>query len=546
MASAVLGIETEVSTRGQRIRSLFGKILLPGALALMSLQTFASSTYKLTAGTGYYDDAENWGNPTAFSATDFNTYGTVNVIATNNNAWGEKTLGMLMLRENTRLDIQSGGKVTVGSSGDNLGAYVGWVNSGTASCVIQQGGTLSGNLHIGGPATAVGSKGAVTNCGTWVIGLASIDNGSYVHQGGSNTFTGNPKQMKVGCSTAAECVGTFEVACGKFVWWARSGALDDGLISVGTASGTGKIVIASGAEFQVGRVSVGKRGSILMRGGTYINAYANDNHEFLLSIGEADGEGGTIRGWGLFTGSDNSRQGVRSADILFRRGAVVADGDGDESHVLECGLGIHTASNALAGVALTTGGWRAESKGALRLPLSALMGNSAAGELTGCIGCTVGLTKPDLVNAVGVSVMRSKEESRNWNIGVELLATDRTDAHTNALPANCNVLSVHRIGAFRNLEAWTSANRVAVSDGLSVSIRYDQTKLLRANTRLKLLRYSESTGRWTVAKALAQGERPDDCVIGATSLSAKNDETFNLGTFAVAECQQTGLFLVVK
>ena len=153
---------------------------------------------------------------------------------------------------------------------------------------------------------------------------------------------------------------------------------------------------------------------------------------------------------------------------------------------------------------------------------------------------------PDLVNAVRIRASGTTPGA-NKCFGVAVLAPDRTDAYTNALPANCNVLSVHRMGVFNSVTDRTADGKGKVGTA-NVAIRYDQSKILKADSRLELWRYVAADGKWTRLVRLNPGERPEGKVIAmaddATITSV--DEVYNLGTFAVVEREVNSTVFVLR
>ena len=124
------------------------------------------------------------------------------------------------------------------------------------------------------------------------------------------------------------------------------------------------------------------------------------------------------------------------------------------------------------------------------------------------------------------------------------------------MPAFVSVLGVIKAGVFDSRDKRTYDRRSQVSSA-EVEIRYDQTKILRDDTRLELWHYAEKNGRWTRVARLEKGARPADCCIKssaittskASGMSSDNlglDELFNLGTFAVVEREDQGLMLILR
>ena len=521
-------------------------------LILLSASLHAGNTYSKTSGTWYYDDLANWGNPTKWNV-DNTIKGSVEVVATNGNALATTTLTQLRLAGTSILRITDGGVVKSGT-GSN-GTRVGSAAGSDASLLVEKGGTYTGALHIG-----YAGKGTVKNSGTYQadethIGAGVDCEGFFVHDGGENSLGTNPKKLFIGEAGKGE----LQVLSGTFKWWDNQ---QYGGMYVGCSQAGGVITIEENASMSGGYLWLGGHssttvgcGELVLKGGSYINVHDNGSQLTLFNIGTAPDESGAIatgsfgaiRGWGAFSATSASTEGVRSVCAKLGYGVIEADGGGDETHVLKCGKGLCKVSNALSG-AITESGWRATNKGAVYLPGCQVWGDGYATRLTGCIGCETSLAKPDLVNSVRID-HRREALGNNSYVGVMLLDPTRSDAHADKLPTGCNVLSVHRIGTFKNGAGdWTDDTKyISGMHEATIDFRYDQTKILRPDSRLELWRYTASTDKWMCLAKIAPGQRPVDCVISTPSaVSPLYAETFNYGTFAIVERQPTGLILVVR
>ena len=124
--------------------------------------------------------------------------------------------------------------------------------------------------------------------------------------------------------------------------------------------------------------------------------------------------------------------------------------------------------------------------------------------------------------------------------------TKQKGTNTNALPAGCNVLSVHKMGGFRYAHEHETKAKLNTAN---VAIRYDQTKIQRDDTRLELWRYVAAEGKWSRLVRLAAGERPASKVIAMAdgeTVTGNLDEEYNLGTFAVVEREPRGGMFIVR
>ncbi len=419
---------------------------------------------------------------------------------------------------------------------------------------ICPGGWFKGRIYAGNK-----GYGVVTNNGAWVqsdevyLGMNSGSHGVIVQNG--IVTNENAKELYVGMK------GLGELFINKPTKWSyyRHGAGD---IIVGQSSATNRIVIGPEGSFGASYIYFGGRvagqaghGELQMRGGTYINMqYNGDLRDDLFSLGACTNETGAIdtasygaiRGWGSMAPYNDSYSRYCGIYVRLGYGEIVGDGEGDETQILTFSNVVYQVTNVLFGVT-TESGWRAINKGAVELVRSG--GPVAAGtsDFSRCVGCSRDLETPDLVNAVRISCQGLSTDYMKA-AAARLLAPDRTDAHTNALPDRvCSVLSVHRLGVFTG---WTSedADRLEVPS-YKVAIRYDQTKILRDDSRLDLLRYTDASGKWTRVASIGPDERPDDCVISTDawkSASDSADELYTMGTFAVVEVDPTGLLVIMR
>ena len=549
-------------------------MMLSCACALMSSTALARWVFKFPEGetTAYWDDAARWTNdggthavPTGSdciceqSGTIFitntvpyvwefrlnaSTNGTPLMLqfkpdATNNHEWSSLVMGQ---------DAGKGGMVQ-----------------------IDAGATYSGGLTVGRS-----GSGIVTNLGTVyygneiVLGEKAGSWGRLVCCDGGTVRYRWAKDLYVGRKGRGELL----VRNSTFDWYYWSAKNGD--VVVGESSAGGVITLETNSLFKVQMTYLGGRdagaagvGEIRLRGGTFVNNKDNwtvengmTNHVDNLRMGTCPtAEGGVdaasrgvIRGWGRIVGNNVSRTGVRGIRAALGYGEIVGDGEGDESHVLDTCEALYTVSNALPAdvAAETTSGWRAVNKGLVELPnRSCFWNGSTWNGLVAYPGCAkergVDNLLPDLVNAVRI---RASGTTPGYDkcFSVAVLAPDRADAYTNALPAGCNVLSVHRMGVFNNPSYRDTAHRVSFSTA-NVAIRYDQTKILKPNTRLELWRYSVAAGKWTRLVGLEAGERPAGKVIAMADdagLTDDLDEVYNIGTFAVVEREVNGTVFLLR
>lgn len=544
------------------------------ALLLCAGPALASWVYRFPDGetVGYWDDAERWTNdagehkvPTG--SDGYCTWpGTIYVTNSVPYIWGFD-LAAPVTGDPLTLHFKEGA-VTDESGTGWTGLRVGRNANEHGLVLIDAGATYRGGLTVGnGGLGVVTNRGTIKYNGNIILGNMAGSTGRLVCCDGGTVSPTYAKDLYVGRQGRGELL-VRNTTNDWFYWSAKNGD-----VVVGESSAGGAITVEEGGSFKASVTYLGGRdagaagvGELVLRGGTFVNAMdvpvaATSNpalRNFTLgACPSADGgfdpsSHGVIRGWGKVVGGDKGRTGSRGIRMAVVSGEIVGDGEGDESRALNTHHGVFFVSNAVPETAgETTSGWRAVNKGLVTLPAANYYWNGEQfTNLVGYPGCAVekdadGLL-PDLVNALRVRLTRSAPGADKC-IGVALLAPDRTDAHTNALPAGCNVLSVHRVGMF-GYETWRDdAAKVQVSEA-NVAVRYDQTRILKDDTRLELWRYAAADGRWTRLVALARGERPASKVIAMADGDwvGSLDETYNLGTFAVVERERKGFAIIVR
>ena len=529
------------------------KLMLALAAAVVigaGCPAWASMTFKFASGTteGYIDDPARWSG----SGADRKCTSSGTILVTN--AWSVSNsfffFGASNATKPTILRVLSGGSVSTAQ-----GLRPGYDSGTYGSVIVEPGGTLQG----GGWNVGNSGHGVVTNSGTLKVngtlqlGVSATGTGVWVHNTATaNTFT-NPKDLYVGVKGRGELI----VADDYEFYWRYFSHNGNGDVVVGQSQQDNKIVLHPGSSLLAGYVYFGGkpsgtagRGELVMRGGTYYNAIDNLAHNEQIWLGACtDSQGavselsyGRIRGWGKLAGKTDSLIRERGICIRMGHGEMLGEGEGDESHILDCYNGVWQITNVVFGAA-TTSGWRAVNKGAVRYPAFPTYDGDTL-NFTACVGCDSKLDTPDLVNAVRVTASGLQPGAMKI-IGVDCLAFDRSDAYTNALPTGVNVLGVWRLGMFNNQIARADGNRSSVSSA-SVSFRYDQTKIQKEDTVLELYRYSKADGKWTRLNRLTAENRPANCVISTPSAIAAVDETFNIGTFAVVERKPSGLMLLFR
>ena len=561
-------------------------MMCAGALGALSAQAAYRYSFPKGETVGYWDDVERWSKddgshalPPHWSDPYLDASGTLYVTNTQPAAIGTNTNtrlyafwvrtpqtnpnpGVLHLTTNAHLKVNELGCASATNQSGIIqidpGAYVaiGTFESGRyGSGIVTNQGTIYRHPQYDGSKT------------NW-IGRYAGSSGKFVHCDGA-TISGWARDLHVGGGGHGELL----VRDATFGWYWTS--KKNGDIVVGESSAGGVItlesvktdaILKSYVTYLGGRdAGAAGVGELRLRGGYFYNMYenkaANRIDNFYIGMcptaegGVDTASRGTVRGWGCFRVDAGATYliGVNGIHAAMGYGEIVGDGEGDESRVLESYHTLYSVSNALPAdvAAETTSGWRAVNKGMVTLPAGPCeWDGNTCNNLVAYPGCAkekgVDNLLPDLVNAVRIRASGTTA-GQNKCFGVAVLAPDRTDAYTNALPANCNVLSVHKMGVFQNVFTRTADGKGKVGTA-NVAIRYDQSKILKADSRLELWRYVAADGKWTRLVRLNPGERPEGKVIAmaddATITSV--DEVYNLGTFAVVEREPRGLVFIVR
>ena len=406
----------------------------------------------------------------------------------------------------------------------------------------------------------------VTNCGTILakqevrIGDEAGVTGFYVQNGGNLRFSAATADRSI--YIGAEGLGIAEINAGCLSGgsWGSSDSYSwpnpsRSIIAVGgTNTVTSTLTIEEAGAVENGLIYVGGsprhlkgRGEIFLRGGSITNSVDNGNYygyrdSFFIGgaidtvTGSPDPDCyGTVRGWGRFSAKNASTADERSFYVRLGYGEIVADGEGEERDLSL--LAVYQVTNCLPSDIVTESGWRARNKGRV------LMCNSqfaASGQTSGsaCVGCSKALEMPDLVNSVRISATRSNSSGEAY-LGVNVLASDRSDAHCGDF-GDANVIGVWQIGAFT-----TRAGRTPISGSCSgnIRIRYDGTKIRKANSKVEILRWTDESARWI---SLGKYEQTANCVISIPEAVESASDAFCFGTFVAVERSQTGFTLVVR
>lgn len=527
------------------------------------------------AADGYWDDLGNWWSSESYNAQSSrlpNGADTVLVYApgvtaiVTNNLPSEGgfarnaglAVGTLTTGSQAVLVVKDGGVVStlftdIGGSKNGTGR--------TGLLVVEQGGIFTNlNSTSGFTLGNVNGLGIVTNSGTVssdysiTIGLGAGGHGVWVHDGGAERPTA---KMQHNIYVGDKGLGELIVKSGVFSGGNYSGGYPDyGMIAVGgTNTVTSRIEILDGASLKNGFWYVGGypghpkgRGEIVLRGGSLVCGAAMSRKDSLFigacrDGGAIDGDCfGSIRGWGIVTNVPSVTR-YNGIQVLLGNGEIVGDGEGT-ARTLDC-LNFYQVTNALAGVSGNTNGWRAVNKGMVKMPPSYVFGSGTAMSGAKCVGCDMGLARPDLVNAVRVEVTRDGYSGMGCYAHAELYADDRNDIHLNELPGEVAVLGAWRVGVFTEVVP-VEENKVLSDLSAKVSFRYDQAKVQKETSDIELLRYVESEGKWTPLAKLTSAQVPADFVIESPAGLGNTGELFNLGLFAVVEKFKTATVIYMR
>ncbi len=540
------------------------------AAALWAMPSDAGWVFRFPDGesVGYWDDAARWTNDSGAHEVPTGADGACSqpgtIYVTNNvpHIW-QFRLRAPAAGDPLTLHFREGANTTLTGSGW-WGLMVGHDANTHGIVQIDADATYTGTLVVGGSGSGVvTNQGLIKYNSEIVLGKDAGSTGRLVCCDGGSVTRINPKDLYVGRKGHGELV----VTNSTFNWYRYSAKNGD--VVVGESSAGGEITVEEGGRFEAAQTYLGGRdagaagvGELVLRGGSFVNTMdtgSNDPRNLHLgACPTADGgfdsaSRGVIRGWGEIIGGDGSRTDYRGIRMSVVSGEIVGDGEGDESRVLNaCAGGLCFVSNAVpTSAAETTAGWRVVNRGLVTMPaVNVAWTGEQDTNLVGYPGCAlekdVDNQNPDLVNALRVR-LGTAMRGNNKYIGVALLAPDRTDAYTNALPSGCNVLSVHRVGVFSSLNKRGTDN--VLSCGLAnVAIRYDQTKIQKSNTRLQLWRYVAADGKWHRLVSLNPGERPSSKVIAMADDATLSsvDEVYNLGTFAVVERTRVGTAIIIR
>ncbi len=404
--------------------------------------------------------------------------------------------------------IVNGGSIT-GNSYAMIGRYgrgLAELNAGTFQC--------AGNLYIG---DYTGSMGVVTNNGADLssgaevrMGYSAGAYGKLVHNSGT-LDAGTYLQVGQGGGN-----GEFEASA---PFGATVMIIGAGLAP--TVPGTGTVTLAEGAIGAVDQFLRVNNGDLYMRGG---EIHLRNTGSTLTNLYVRTGEDrrGLIRGWG-YVGYTNENVTLR----MINNGQIVADGEGVDRD-LDLNM-IAVVNNEIPNGFTGTNGWYAVNKGCVRYPRT--WQNFSPGTAY-CWGDLWSKAVPEMVNSVGLTFTASV----NCAVRGALCASDRSDIPA-GLPAHLRPLGVWKIGGFADRQ---SLNKVSFA-GISLTFRYDHTKVGANDSSLRLYRYDGSA--WVrVGSCLPGG---DPLISTDTVLAPVAYGDYNIGWFAVMAVERNGTLISV-
>jgi fibronectin-binding autotransporter adhesin len=394
-----------------------------------------------------------------------------------------------------------------------------WINSGTlqvgrngSGALTITSGTFSGaSIRMGSVAGASGtvavSGGVLSNSALLIVGDAGT--GHLALSGGvisgSSAYIG---QSETGIGTVVVSGGTWNNSASLFFGWTGSGSLllDGGLISATTVSfgqlGNGSATVSSGTLTNTGNlnvggagtgdlqieggsvsnanallgVSAGGKGSVMVTGGTWANAFVSVGYSgtgtidldgglvtsSLGRIGElASGHGTVTVTSGTWENSFNWYVGEKGTGTLLVNGGLVT---GNESRI---------------GAEIGSSGTATVSSGVWQNFASLLIGNRGQGTLTITGGLVTGEMTQVGVNGSGTGALNLNGgvlQTRTVNSGVGVAAFSfnggtlrATGAHAGFVSGFGSGVTLHSGGAFIDSNGYAvgSASRFTGSGGLT-------------------------------------------------------------------------------
>ena len=556
------------------------KLFISFSILVMSGYTFAGIWFRAADNVrqGYWDDIKNWYTWHSYSAnaTTLATVDDVNIPYGHTVVVTGKTANCYNLKAFSKeasypatvrvvpggfLLVDKGGSEEFGSkypSGFGAEYKYGLLD-------IQPGGTNFGSVVVGGTGCGIVTNAGVCSFGNMIIGRDVGSQGVYVHNDGLN-WQDYPKDIYIGVDGSGE----LHVNKGRFnfKWYVDDNqVIGFAHIGCGGGTGTGLVKIERDAIFESGHVYLGGGGGtfgvgrVRMRGGMMsIHSKLGLERGFdSLWIGAAIDDVGDIRsgsygeicGWGTIAGggSNDIDSGYMRMGIYARlgNGAIIADGEGEERE-LDCSA-MYAVTNVLFGAAESrSNGWYAVNKGAVIMPgVNVVLDNGgdnwAFQQGSNSVGCCRSLICPDLVNSVRIEV-RVEWKAAGKNLGVMLLAGDRSDAKADDLSERYKPLGFWKAGVFDSRTEFTAEKRQVIQHA-KLDFRYDHNKIGKSDSRLAVLRYSGTDGKWSRLNWYAT--QPENCIVSSGKFTEPSDDPiWGIGLFCVAEVEKKTTAIVIR
>jgi len=407
--------------------------------------------------------------------------------------------------------ILNGGSITVnsyamiGRYGDGLAE----MNTGTLHC--------TGNLYIGDYS---GSSGVVTNNGTQIstdadmrLGYEAGSFGRLVHNSGTLDID---DYLYIGRNGG---IGEFEV---DSTFNANIMIIGSGFAP--TIPGTGTVSVTENAVGTIDNYLRINNGDLYMRGGNIHLQNVGNPNQVNLFVRTGEDRRGKIQGWGTFT-NVNETITLR----MENNGQIIADGEGVERdlNLNQIAVVYNEITNSVSG----TNGWYAINKGRVMYPRTwqtFTPGN------TYCWGDYYQKTVPQQVNSVAFS------PTVTFNAAIRgcLYAADRSDIPTGLPQENMRPIGIWRIGAFTGKLTMDTQS----FDALSLTFRYDHTRIINKDIKLRLYHYNGSS--WTKVGSCAVGG--DTLISTDTPIAPVPSDDYNVGWFAVMAVELNGTVIMVK
>lgn len=441
----------------------------------------------------------------------------------------------------TSIDDQM--KESCGVMVGGCGKAVMWIDEGA---LIKGGGAIL----LGREATGCG---VVTNSGTIHLNgrliVGGAGSGEFVNYGdiaGDCLFLGNAVATGEGESHLIHKAGDMRFGNVMLLGSKRDAVFDVhstvhvtnlACLAAGSVKGelviheNGKVTSASwnlgGRDWDTDKVSAGTAIVTLKGGVMQTRSWLTSGQNVYIPF--SPNATGIVRGWGSMADiHDDNNNNVR----MRMDGFVIADGEGDESHVLDLGRVVSstkTRANGWTG----TNGWYAVNKGKLIYPRKWLGadGDWAMGE-SGA---------PSQIDQVNTLAGRITGISAGGSLVVKaaLYASDRTDYPAGLPNRQKSLVGLWGIWVQNSYSVETRHNFASTS----LRIRYDHTKV-KPGELLWLLRYNAESKRWVpLLNGIPQPATP---VLEVANQTCDAGQSMNVGWYAIVAGTKAGMAIIMQ